>query len=75
MVDAIDLSKAGELPEQELREELRALASHLCTLEEAHLDAADRDVMVREIMGSFSMFFCPSTLPATTPARSCFNPV
>lgn len=50
MVDAIDLSKAGELPESELREELRALAAHLCSLEEAHLDASDRDVMVREIM-------------------------
>ncbi|MCH8829841.1 MAG: CpaF family protein [Planctomycetes bacterium] len=50
IVDAIDLSKAGELPEHELRQELRALASHLCTLDEVNLQPADRELMVREIM-------------------------
>ena len=50
MVDAIDLSKAGQLDEQELRQQLRALASHLCSLEELRLEQADRDDMVREIM-------------------------
>ena len=28
MIDAIDLSKAGKVPEAELRQQLRALASH-----------------------------------------------
>jgi pilus assembly protein CpaF len=50
MIDAIDLSKAGELPEEDLRQELRGLAEHLCTLEEAQLEPADRETMVREIM-------------------------
>jgi pilus assembly protein CpaF len=50
MVGAVDLSKAGRLDEQDLRQQLRALASHLCSLEETQLEADDRDVMVREIM-------------------------
>ncbi|MFQ5734281.1 MAG: CpaF family protein, partial [Planctomycetaceae bacterium] len=50
MVDAIDLSKAGELPEDDLRGQLEALAAHLCSLEEARLASDDRDDMVREIM-------------------------
>jgi pilus assembly protein CpaF len=50
MVDAIDLSKAGRLEEAELRQQLRALAAHLWSLEDARLEQADRDDMVREIM-------------------------
>ncbi len=50
MVDAIDLSKAGQLPEQELRNQLRALASHLCEQQAVNLPPGERDVMVREIM-------------------------
>ncbi len=50
MVDAIDLSKAGELPERELRAQLRSLASHLCTQQSVQLSTEDREVMVREIM-------------------------
>ena len=50
MVDAIDLSKAGQLPEEKLRDQLRSLASHLCTMDAVKLEPADRDVMVREIM-------------------------
>jgi pilus assembly protein CpaF len=50
MVDAIDLSKAGQLPERELRSQLRALASHLCSQQSVNLPADDRDGMVREIM-------------------------
>lgn len=50
MVDAIDLSKAGELEEGELRTQLRALAAHLCSLEPTELAADDREAMVREIM-------------------------
>ena len=50
MVDAIDLSKAGELNEDELRQQLRSLAGHLCSLEEVSLSPGDRDTMVTEIM-------------------------
>ena len=50
MVDAIDMSKAGDLSETELRDQLRALASHLCQMEEVNVPANSRDVMVREIM-------------------------
>ncbi len=50
MVDALDLSKAGQLPEHELRNQLRSLASHLCSQQSVNLAPADRDVMVREIM-------------------------
>jgi pilus assembly protein CpaF len=50
MVDAIDLSKAGELSEHELRDQLRALAAHLCTRDGVQLDPGDRDEMVKEIM-------------------------
>lgn len=50
MVDAIDLSKAGEMDEAELRTQLRSLAGHLCSLESVQLDSKDRDVMVKEIM-------------------------
>ncbi|HUQ70832.1 MAG TPA: CpaF family protein [Planctomycetaceae bacterium] len=50
MVDAIDMSKAGEMPERELRAQLRALAAHLCTQQAVQLSNDDREVMVREIM-------------------------
>ena len=50
MVDAIDLSKAGKMDESELRQQLRALAAHLCTLDEVNLNGEQREQMVREIM-------------------------
>ena len=50
MVDAIDLSKAGLLPERELRSQLRSLATHLCGQEAVNLPPDDREAMVREIM-------------------------
>jgi pilus assembly protein CpaF len=50
MIDAIDLSKAGELEETELRNQLRSLASHLCTLDAVQLSANDREVMVKELL-------------------------
>ncbi len=50
MVDALDLSKAGLLPEQELRQQLRALTAHLCEQQSVNLPPHDRDAMVREIM-------------------------
>lgn len=50
MVDAIDMSKAGQLSEDQLRDQLRALATHLCSMDAVKLDPNDREVMVREIM-------------------------
>ena len=50
MVDAIDLSKAGLLPERELRSQLRSLATHLCGQQSVNLPPDDREAMVREIM-------------------------
>ncbi|MDB5344646.1 MAG: type secretion system protein [Schlesneria sp.] len=50
MVDAIDLSKAGQLPEVELRNQLRGLATHLCAQQTVNLPPDDREAMVREIM-------------------------
>lgn len=50
MVDAIDLSKAGQLPEAELRNQLRGLATHLCSQQTVNLPPDDREAMVREIM-------------------------
>jgi len=50
MVDAIDLSKAGQLSDDELRTQLRALASHLCARQAVVLEGQDREVMVNELM-------------------------
>jgi len=50
MIDAIDMSKAGQLHEDELRSQLRSLATHLCTMEAVALPPEHRDLMVREIM-------------------------
>ncbi len=50
MVDAMDLSKAGQLPEHELRKQLRALASHLCDMHSSYLPESEREQMVNEIM-------------------------
>ena len=50
MVDAIDLAKAGQLPEADLKNQLRALAAHLCEQQVVNLPVEDRDTMVREIM-------------------------
>ena len=50
MVDAIDMSKAGEIGDETFRGQLRALASHLCERPEAGLPAGDRETMVRELM-------------------------
>lgn len=50
MIDAMDLSKAGQLPEHELRKQLRALASHLCEMHSSYLPESEREQMVNEIM-------------------------
>ena len=50
MVDAIDMSKAGELGEDEFRRQLHALATHLCSQSDSGLQASDRETMVRELM-------------------------
>jgi pilus assembly protein CpaF len=56
MVDAIDLSKAGLLEEAKLRQQLRSLASHLCSMHPVALPAADRERMVEEIMNEIYGF-------------------
>jgi pilus assembly protein CpaF len=50
MVNAIDMSKAGSLGEDTFRQQLQALAAHLCQRPEAGLDGGERDTMVRELM-------------------------
>ncbi len=50
MIDAIDLSKASDLPEADLRAQLRALANHLCQQQQANIPADDREIMVTAIM-------------------------
>jgi pilus assembly protein CpaF len=50
LVDAIDMSKAGELGDEEFRGQLEALVQHVCEQPDAGLAAADRDRMVRELI-------------------------
>jgi pilus assembly protein CpaF len=50
MVDAIDLSKAGQMPEDQLRQQLRSLAEHLCSLQKERLAESDREKMVTELL-------------------------
>ncbi|SFJ16703.1 CpaF family protein [Planctomicrobium piriforme] len=50
MVDAIDMSKAGELGETEFRRQLEALATHLCNRPETRLPERDRSRMISELM-------------------------
>jgi pilus assembly protein CpaF len=56
MVDAIDISKAGQLDAEQLREQLRALAAHLCSLEPVSLPVGDREAMVQEILDEIFAF-------------------
>lgn len=56
MVDAIDMSKAGELPEDALRTQLQALAAHVASLQSAKLSPHDREVMVEEILNEIYGF-------------------
>jgi pilus assembly protein CpaF len=50
LVDSIDLSAAPPLDERELRDQLRALAAHLCSRERASVPEPMREMMVQEIM-------------------------
>ncbi|MEW4530392.1 MAG: CpaF family protein [Maioricimonas sp. JB045] len=50
MVDAIDLSKAGELGDAEFRRQLQALATHLCSQPDLPLTDVDREAMAAELM-------------------------
>ena len=56
LVDAIDLSKAGELPEDQLRNQLQSLASHICSIQQLNLSTTDREIMVQEIMNEIYGF-------------------
>lgn len=50
IVDSIDMSKAGELGEDEFRRQLESLAKYLCQHRDIDLTADEREVMVRELM-------------------------
>jgi len=50
IVDAVDLSKATELTAGGLREEVQALATHVCASESVGLPPEMREPMVREIL-------------------------
>jgi len=50
IVDVIDMSKAGEIGQEEFRKQLRSLANHLITRPEVNLAGRDKDLMVQELM-------------------------
>lgn len=50
IVDAIDMSKAGELGEAEFRRQLESLASHLCSRPEMQVPEKMRPRMIRDVM-------------------------
>ncbi len=50
IVDAIDMSKAGELGEDEFRRQLQALSVHVCQQSHLSLTPAEREMMVQELM-------------------------
>jgi pilus assembly protein CpaF len=50
VVDAIDPSRSAALDEEELRNQLRALVTHICTAEPVNLAGETRETMVREIL-------------------------
>jgi pilus assembly protein CpaF len=50
IVDAIDMSKAGEMGEAEFRRQLEALAQHLCSRPEIPLRDTERPRMIRELL-------------------------
>lgn len=50
IVEAMDLAKAAQLTEEELRQQLEALAVHLCAKSEVELTGDDKDDLVQRIM-------------------------
>lgn len=50
IVDSIDMSKAGELGEEEFRRQLESLAAHLCARPETRVPEQLRSRMIRELM-------------------------
>jgi pilus assembly protein CpaF len=50
MVDALDMSRAGELGGEEFRRQLRALAGYLCSQPDVQLPGPERETMVRELL-------------------------
>jgi pilus assembly protein CpaF len=50
IIDLVDFSRAEAMQEEELRNQLRALADYLCSRQAESLSAADREVLVRELM-------------------------
>lgn len=56
MVDAIDMSRAGEIGETEFRNQLTALARYLCEQSDTDLPESDRERMVRELLNEIYAF-------------------
>ncbi len=50
IVDSIDMSKSGELGDEEFRKQLKGLAVYLVARPEANLSGRDRELMVQELM-------------------------
>ena len=50
IVDSIDMSKAGDLGEEEFRKQLKGLANHLASRPENNLQGRDRDQDRREVV-------------------------
>jgi pilus assembly protein CpaF len=50
IIEAVDLSRATELQDGELRDQVQALATQVCASESVGLPAEMRDTMVREIL-------------------------
>jgi pilus assembly protein CpaF len=64
IVEAVDLSRAASLEEGELRDQLRALAAHVCATDPAAPPVETRETMVREIMDEIYGFGPLETLLA-----------
>lgn len=56
MIGAIDMSKAGELGEDEFRRQLRNLAGHLASQPDVGLEGDDREAMADELMNEIYGF-------------------
>jgi len=50
IIELVDFSRAEAMQEEELRNQLRALADYLCGRQAESLSATDREVLVGELM-------------------------
>ena len=56
IVDSIDMSKAGELGDEEFRRQLESLVAHVCEEQETGLEVDDRALMSRELLDEIYAF-------------------